>query len=385
MDLIYADYAATTPTDPRVLEAMMPYFTNDFYNAASTHQGGQNVQRVVMKARMDIARHLGGVMNEIIFTSGSTEGINLGIIGSARAASSEGGSGRRKVVTMLTEHAAVRDAAERCRLLGCDVVYLPADSEGRVSLEAAKEHIDSDTIIVCVMMVNNETGVVQDLKPLSDIAHQHGALFMTDATQGYGKLPINVDDLGIDILTLSGHKIYGPKGIGAVYIRQRKKFLCQIEPIMYGGGQEFGFRSGTINVPGVVGLALAGEIALSTLAEEAQRINALREHFEREVCKLSGVSINGAGACRNYNISNVLFRHVDVDRMMYDMPTVACSKGSACSSAKTKMSPVLFAMGLTEEQANASLRFSFGRDTTEQDVNRLLQEIHQAHARHYKP
>ena len=154
---------------------------------------------------------------------------------------------------------------------------------------------------------------------------------------------------------------------------------------MYGGGQEFGFRSGTINVPGVVGLALAGEIALSTLAEEAQRINGLREHFEREVCTLPGVSINGAGACRNYNISNVMFRNVDVEHMMREMPSIACSKGSACSSAKSKVSPVLLAMGLTEEQANASLRFSFGRGTTEHDVNRLLQEIHQAHARHYKP
>lgn len=383
MDLIYADYAATTPTDPRVLEVMLPYFTDEFYNAASIHQGGKHVQRVVMKARMDIARHIGGVMNEIIFTSGSTEGINLAILGAARAALAEGGSGRRKIVTMQTEHAAVRDAVEHCRLLGCEIVFLPADSEGRADIDAARQQIDANTILVSIMFVNNETGVVQDIASLSQIAHQHGALFMTDATQAYGKLPINVDALGIDILTLSGHKIYGPKGIGAVYLRQRKKFVPPIEPMMYGGGQEFGFRSGTINVPGVVGLALAGELALDSLADEAQRINVLREHFERNVCALPGVSINGAGACRNYNISNVMFRHVDVDHMMYDMPVIACSKGSACSSAKTKASPVLLAMGLSEEQANASLRFSFGRGTTESDVDRLLQEINRAHAHHF--
>ena len=384
MELIYADYAATTPTDPRVLEVMLPYFTDSFYNAASVHQGGLAAQRVVMKARMDIARHIGGVMTEIVFTSGSTEGINLAIIGAARAALAEGGSGRRKIVTMMTEHAAVRDAAEHCRKIGCEVVYLPADNNGRVDLEAAKHHIDTNTILVSIMMVNNETGVVQDLQPLSQIAHQCGALFMTDATQAYGKLPIDVDELGVDILTLSGHKIYGPKGVGAIYVRSRKKFLCPIEPMMFGGGQEYGFRSGTINVPGVVGLAEAGEIALQARVEESQRINGLRELFEREVCRLPGVSINGSGACRNYNISNVMFENTAIDAMVRGMPSVACSKGSACSTAKSKVSSVLLAMGRTEEQANCSLRFSFGRSTTEQDINRLLQEITRAHALHFK-
>jgi len=385
MELIYADYAATTPTDPRVVEEMMPYFSELFYNAASTHHGGMQAQRVVMKARMDIARHIGGVMNEIIFTSGSTEGLNLAIIGAARAALAEGGSGRRTIVTMQTEHAAVRDAAEYCRLLGCTIVYLPVDSDGCVDMDAAEQHINADTILVSMMMVNNETGVVQDLKKISQFARRHGALFMTDATQGYGKLPINVDELGVDILTLSGHKIYGPKGIGAVYIRQRRSFLCPIEPMMRGGGQEFGYRSGTINVPGVIGLATAGELAITTMVDESRRINGLRDHFERELCKLPRVSINGSGACRNYNISNVMFEGTNVDAMMRDMPSVACSKGSACSSAKTKVSPVLLAMGRTEEQANCSLRFSFGRNTTEQDVNRLLQEINRAHALHFTP
>lgn len=361
----------------------MPYFTESFFNAASGHQGGQTAQRAVMKARMDIARHLGGVMNEIIFTSGSTEGINLAIIGAARAAQAEGGSGRRKIVTMKTEHPAVRDAAEYCTRLGCEVVYLPVDTEGRVDVNAAHATIDDQTILVSVMIVNNETGVVQDIKPIADIAHQHGALFMTDATQAYGKIRLDVDELGVDILTISGHKIYGPKGVGALYVRARKKFLCPIEPMMYGGGQEYGFRSGTLNVPGIVGLASAGEIAIGSLVDESRRINALRERFELEVCELPGTRVNGSSACRNYNISNVMFQGVDVDAMMREMPFVACSKGSACSTSKSTASSVLLAMGRTEQEANSSLRFSFGRSTTEHDVVRLLQELKRAHAIHF--
>lgn len=383
MELIYADYAATTPTDPRVLEAMLPFFTESFYNAASTHAAGQTAQRAVMKARMDIARHIGGVMSEIVFTSGSTEGINLAVIGAARAALAEGGSGRRTIVTMKTEHAAVRDAAEYCRSLGCNIVYLPVDADGRIDMDAARNSINSDAIIVSVMTVNNETGVVQDLKSISELAHQHGALFMTDATQAYGKIPIDVDELGIDILTLSAHKIYGPKGIGALYVRSRKKFLCAIEPMMYGGGQERGFRSGTLNVPGIVGLAVAGEIALESRVSESQRINALREMFERQVLELPGTRVNGANACRNYNISNITFDHVNVDDLMRAMPAVACSKGSACSSSKSMASMVLLAMGLSEQQAESSLRFSFGRTTTEDHVIRLLQEVKRAHALHF--
>jgi len=384
MELIYADYAATTPTDPRVLEAMMPYFTDSFYNAASTHVGGQSAQRAVMKARMDIARHIGGVMTEIVFTSGSTEGINLAIIGAARAAVAEGGSGRRTIVTVKTEHPAVREAAEYCRQLGCNVLYLPVNADGMLDIDAARASVSSDTIMVAVMAVNNETGVVQDLRAISEIAHRHGALFMTDATQAYGKLPLDVDALGIDILTLSGHKIYGPKGVGALYIRSRKEFLCPIEPIMHGGGQEFGFRSGTLNVPGIVGLAVAGEIALESRESETRRLNELRERFEQGVLELPGTQVNGAGACRNYNISNITFNNVDVVELMREMKHVACSKGSACSTSKSMASMVLLTMGLSELQADSSLRFSFGRTTTEDHVIRLLQEVKRAHALHFK-
>jgi cysteine desulfurase len=259
------------------------------------------------------------------------------------------------------------------------------NADGVRDLDAAKASISSDTIMVAVMAVNNETGVVQDVRAISEIAHQHGALFMTDATQAYGKLPLDVDALGVDILTLSGHKIYGPKGVGALYIRSRDKFLCPIEPLIHGGGQEYGFRSGTLNVPGIVGLAVAGEIALESRESETKRLNELRERFEQGVLELPGTQVNGAGACRNYNISNITFNDVDVVELMREMKHVACSKGSACSTSKSMASSVLLAMGLSDHQADNSLRFSFGRTTTEDHVIRLLQEIKRAHVLHFKP
>lgn len=382
MDVLYADYAATTPLDPRVLEVMTPYFTDVFYNTASGHQPGLMAQRAVMKARMDVARHLGGVMSEIIFTSGSTEGINLAIIGAARAAMSAGGSGRNKIVTMRTEHPAVRDAATYCTRFGCEVVWIPVDNHGQIDLEAAREIIDDSTLLVSVMIVNNETGVVQDMRPISDIAHKHGAFFMTDATQGYGKVPIDVDAMGIDLLTISGHKIYGPKGVGAMYVRTRNKFSCPIEPMAYGGSQERGMRSGTLNLPGIVGLASAGEIALQDHAEETARVRNLRDTFEAGILQLPQTQINGVGANRSYNISNVLFGGVNVDHMLYDLPNIACSKGSACSNSKSTASSTLLAMGRTEQEANSSLRFSFGRNTTASDIDRLILEISRVHSRY---
>lgn len=382
MDILYADYAATTPLDPRVLEVMMPYFSDMFYNTASGHQPGLMAQRVVMKARMDVARHLGAVMPEIIFTSGATEGINLGIIGTARAAMANGGSGRRKIVTMRTEHPAVRDAATYCTSFGCEVAWMPVDEHGRLDLDAARELIDDNTLMVSVMIVNNETGVVQDLRSIADIAHEHGAFFMTDATQGYGKVPIDVDAMGIDLLTLSGHKIYGPKGIGAMYVRTRNKFSCPMEPMAYGGAQERGLRSGTLNVPGIVGLAAAGEIALAEHAEESARVGRLRDTFEHGILQLSNTSINGTGAPRSYNISNVLFGGVNVDGMMFELSNIACSKGSACSHSKSTASSALLAMGRSEAEANSSLRFSFGRTSTASNIDRLVSEISRVHSRY---
>ncbi len=375
MDMIYADYAATTPVDKRVIDAMMPYLTDVFYNAASSHAAGMQAQHAVMKSRMEIAGHIGARMNEIVFTSGATEAINLAVLGAARAARSEGGSGRTTIVTAHAEHAAVRDTAEYCAEHGFDVVWLPVDADGRIDLAAAALLINTSTILVSSMAVNNETGVMQDLKAISALAHARGALFMTDATQAYGKLPLNVDELGIDLMTFSAHKIYGPKGVGALFTRARKEQTCVLEPLMYGGGQERGMRSGTLNVPGIVGLATAGTIALAEHAEESARIRAYRDRFEQAMLTLPNVSINGSSAERGYNISNVCFHGVDADRLLIGMPHVACSKGSACSSAKPKPSPVLTAMGRSEADAHSSLRFSFGRFTTEADVDRLINDI----------
>ncbi|MCX6141059.1 MAG: cysteine desulfurase family protein [Candidatus Kapabacteria bacterium] len=379
MDSIYADYAATTPLDKRVLEAMMPYMTDVFYNAASSHALGMQAQHAVMKSRMEIAAHIGAKMNEIVFTSGATEAINLAILGAARAAQAPGGSGRSKIVTVHSEHAAVRDSAEYCAEHGIEVIWLSLDSEGRIDLDAAARSVDGNTILLCVMSVNNETGVMQDLKALSGIAHAHGALFMTDATQAFGKVPLNVDELGIDLMTFSAHKIYGPKGVGALFARARKDVTCALEPLMFGGGQERGMRSGTMNVPGIVGLAAAASIALTEHDEESKRIGALRERFETAMKALPNVSINGSGAPRSYNISNVCFCGVEADMLLIDLPHIACSKGSACSSAKPKPSPVLVAMGRSEADAHSSLRFSFGRFTTEEEVDRLIHDVSEAH------
>lgn len=375
MDSIYADYNATTPVDPRVVEAMMPYLTDVFYNASSTHAAGMEAQRVVMQARMQVASHIGGRMNEVIFTSGATEAINLAILGMARHETSE----RRRIVTCRTEHAAVVDACTYLETRGWPVTWLGVDGDGRIDIDEVRNALGSDTLLLSVMAVNNETGVKQDLRELATLAHAAGAYFMTDATQAYGKMAIDVDDIGIDLMTFSGHKIYAPKGVGALYVRSRKECTCELEPLQYGGGQERGIRSGTLNVPGIVALAHAGAVAHECLASDAERIGALRDRFEAAIMRLHGVHVNGRHEHRNYGTSNVRFDGTDVDIMLMYMPHVAVSKGSACASAKPKPSHVLTAMGQTAEQAACTLRFSFGRFTTSDDIDRLVAAITHAH------
>jgi len=395
MNLLFFDYAATTPLDPRVLEAMTPYLTEVYYNASSTHAGGLQAQQAVMQARMTIARHIGAKMSEIIFTSGATEAINLAILGLTRKArNGEWGIGngesapgtrhsapgtRKTIVTTGTEHAAVRDALEHCRECNWNVVQIPVNEHGVVDLEAARQLITDDTLMVCVMAVNNETGVIQDLKPLSDIAHEHGAVFMTDATQAYGKIPLNVEEQGIDMMTFSGHKIYGPKGVGVLYRRNPKNAPTELEPLSFGGGQEGGCRSGTLNVPGIVGMAEAGRLAFEQHASEVARVNELRERFEQAMLRLDGASVNGSGAPRSYNIANVTFPRVDVDTMLLDLPHLLVSKGSACSSAKPKPSHVLTSMGRSIDEAARTVRFSFGRFTTSEEVDQLIADVTAAH------
>jgi cysteine desulfurase len=379
MDFIYADYAATTPTDPRVVEAMMPYFSEVFFNASSMHDAGLRAQKEVMRARMDIAKHIGARMAEIIFTSGATEAINLAVIGAARKA---GTAERSRIVTAATEHAAMLDTCTYCKEHGHEVDFCTVDENGLVNLTELQRMVDHRTLMVSVMAVNNETGVKQNLKAISKIAHNNGALFMTDATQAYGKMNLNVDEMGIDLMSFSGHKIYGPKGIGALFMRKRRDLTCQLEAMQYGGGQEGGVRSGTLNVPGIVGFAEAGRIAHEIMMEEAERVNAMRLQFENAMKSLPNTVINGEGAERSYNVSNVCFHNVNVDKMLMDLENVAVSKGSACSSSKSGPSHVLSAMGRTPLQANSSVRFSFGRFTSKEEIQELIKAVTMAHEKH---
>lgn len=373
--MIYCDYAATTPLDKRVLAVMMPYLTDVFYNASSTHAPGMEAQQAVMKARAEIAKHIGARLQEIVFTSGATEAINLAILGMARR--SDGS--RNTIVTVASEHAAVLDACTHCEQLGLTVIKLGVDSDGHLDPNDLAAVVNDKTLLVCVMAVNNETGVVQDLKPLADIAHRAGAFFMTDATQAYGKMPLNVDDACIDLMAFSAHKVYGPKGLGVLFMRTRKEQTCALQPLQFGGGQERGVRSGTLNVPGIIGLAEAGRLAIEEHEAESLRVYALRKRFEEALGALEGVTINGQNQPRSYATSNITFEGCDADVLLMQLPHIACSKGSACSSAKPKPSHVLTAMGRTPKQAACSLRFSFGRFTTQEEIDRLIVDLSEAH------
>jgi cysteine desulfurase len=375
--MIYADNAATTPVDPEVLHAMLPFFTTTYGNASSNHAAGLAAAQAVMTSRAAVAKTIGAKLNEIVFTSGATEAINLAILGCAMRHAQYG---RSNIVTVRSEHPAVRDAAQQAERHGCTVTWLDVDADGRVEPSALQEAVSNNTLLVSIMVVNNETGVCQDLAPLSAIAHKAGAMFMTDATQAWGKIPLNVDELGIDLMTFSGHKIYAPKGVGALFVRQRKEHSCVLDPMQFGGGQENGLRSGTLNVPGIVALAKAGTMAMECMEADAARIAHLRDVFEHALVERLGVRVNGAAAKRSSTISNITFGpDVDVDLLVLSMPHVAVSKGSACSSAKPKPSPVLTAMGRTPQECSRSLRVSFGRFTTPDDCQNLIDAFLAAH------
>lgn len=380
MHLIYADYAATTPVDPRVVEAITPTLTEVYYNASSAHLGGMMANALVAKARKRCAAPIGAQPDEIVFTSGATESINLAIQGLATLKQLQRPDARRRIISVRSEHSAVRDAVTRCTDLGYDVQWVSVDHQGRVDLEHLARLCTPDTLLVSVMMVNNETGVVQDIAAISTIAHAAGAVMMSDATQAYGKMPVNVDELGIDLMPWSGHKIYGPKGIGALYVRGHGDHAVTLEPMVVGGGQERGIRSGTMNVTGIVGLGAASEISYADLESDAPRIRALRERFEAALRTLDGVEICGDGAPRGYNITNVVFHTVRVGDVLAGVPDVCCSRGSACHGASTSPSAALLAMGFSEAAAGNAARFSFGRYTTEADVDRLIAGITQTYA-----
>ena len=369
--MIYLDNNATTRIDPRVLDTMMPFLTDNFANAASTHPFGVSASDGVKQARQQVADLLGCETHELVFTSGATEAINLAIKGVADSY----GDTRKHIVTVQTEHKAVLDVCQYLESRGFEVTYLPVQPDGLLDMDTVKAAIRPDTLLVSVMLVNNETGVIQPVQEIATIAHNAGALFMTDATQAVGKLPIDVDNLNIDLLAFSAHKLYGPKGAGGLFIRQRRPNKVKLDPLLHGGGHERGLRSGTLNVPGIVGMGKAAELARVDMARDRQRIGQLCDQLETALLTIPGTRINGGTENRLYNTTNIYFENCDSDALIMGLDGIAVSNGSACTAASIDPSHVLLAMGLTETEAFSCLRFSLGRFTTEADVLAAVESV----------
>jgi len=369
-NIIYLDYNSTTQIDSRVLDAMMPFLKEDFANPSSTHHFGQKIFEKIKKARKEIADFINAEPNELIFTSGATEAINLAIKGVAESYNYKG----KHIITVSTEHKAVLDTCKDLERKGFEITYLPVNSDGLIDIEKLKKAIRNDTILVSIMYVNNETGVFQDIKEISSIVHEHAALFMTDATQALGKIEVDVDDLGIDLLCFSGHKMYAPKGIGALYVRDSGNKIKLI-PQTNGGGHEQGLRSGTLNVPGIIALAKACEISSQEMSQNKEIITEFREHLEKELLKLPNTSLNGNVLNRIFNTVNICFKGQDANVLIGRMKNVGISNGSACSSSIVEPSHVLKAIGLSDDEAFASIRFSLGKFNTTEDIETVIQKL----------
>ena len=369
---IYLDNHATTRTDPRVVEAMVPYFTEHFGNAASrSHAFGWKAEEAVDRARGQVAELLGADPREVVFTSGATESNNLAIKGAAAMYRRQGDH----VVTVQTEHRAVLDPCRRLEREGFRVTFLPVDRFGLVSPQQVAEALTPETILVSVMLANNEVGTLQPVAEIGAVCKARKILLHCDATQAVGKIPVNIDALGVDLLSLSAHKLYGPKGVGALYVRRRNPAV-RLEPILDGGGHERGMRSGTLNVPGVVGLGAACELAGSLMAEEADRCRRLRDRLhEGLTAALPGVTLNGHPVERLPNNLNLSFADVHGEALLMALRTIAVSSGSACTSASVEPSYVLRAMGVPDELAHGSLRFGVGRFNTEEEIDYTIEEV----------
>ncbi|HEY8665781.1 MAG TPA: aminotransferase class V-fold PLP-dependent enzyme, partial [Tepidisphaeraceae bacterium] len=369
---------ATTPVDPRVFEAMRPYFVEVFGNAASRSHGfGQIAAKAVDCSRELVAALLGAEPKEIIWTSGSTEANNLAIKGVAEMYRDKG----RHIITQVTEHKAVLDPCKKLQRDGYEITWLPVDRHGRVSAQQVAEAIRPDTILVSIMWANNEIGTVMPIRQIGEICHDSGVLFHTDATQAVGKERVDVQADNIDLLSFSGHKMYGPKGCGALYVRSRGPKV-RLAPLLDGGGHERGFRSGTLNVPGIVGVGAACEVALYEGGPEATRLNALRNRLQRAIfSKIDGVTVNGDEKHRLAHVTNLSFADIDGPQLLAALEEIAVSSGSACTSASMEPSYVLKALGVPNDLAYASIRFSLGKQNTEQEADyvadRLAQTVRQ--------
>ena len=371
--LIYLDNSSTTPTDPRVVDAMLPYFYNHPGNAASrNHPFGWQAEEAVDYAREQIARLIEVDPKEIIFTSGATESDNLALKGVFEMYARKG----NHIITAKTEHKAVLDSCKKIEKLGGQVTYLDVDREGLVNLDELEAAITDKTILVSVMFANNETGVVQNMKGIGEICARKGVLFMSDATQAVGKIPVNPKELGIHLMAFTGHKMYGPKGVGALFVN-RKNPRVKVTAQMDGGGHERGMRSGTLNVPGIVGFGKAAELARKEMAADAERLSKLRDKLETALMeKLEEVYINGSTEHRLPHICNLSFKHVEGEGLMMTFnQNIAVSSGSACTSASLEPSYVLIALGLGDDLAHSSIRFSLGRFTTEEEIDLTINAL----------
>ena len=364
---IYLDYQATTPMDPRVLDVMLPYFTARFGNPhARSHSYGWKAEEAVEQARKQIAALIGADEREIVFTSGATESNNLAILGAARFHG--GKAARRHIVTVATEHKCVLEACRHLKSEGFQVTYLPVGANGLVDLDRLADAVTSDTLLVSVMAVNNEIGVIQPIAEISRLCRAQGALFHSDAAQAFGKILLDVEAMSIDLMSITGHKVYGPQGIGALYVRRRPR--ARLAPLFHGGGQERGLRSGTLPLPLCVGFGAAAAVAAQEMAAEAQRLVGLRDRFLKVLAeRLGSVHVNGDLVQRIPGNLNLCFAGIDGEALMKDLDDLAVSSGSACTSAALEPSYVLRALGLEAENARGSLRIGFGRFTTEAEID----------------
>jgi cysteine desulfurase len=370
MKRVYLDHNATTPVEPEVLDAMLPYLREEFGNASSIHTPGQRARAAVETAREQVAALIGARVQEIVFTSGGTESDNHAISGAVSASHSPA----PHVISSPTEHEAVLNSCQQLEKEGVTLTYLPTNREGLIDLEELHRAITPETALITLMHANNELGTVQPLEEIGRIAKEHKVPFHTDAVQSAGKIPIDVNGLGVDLLSLSGHKFYAPKGIGALYIRSGTR----LQQFLYGGHHQRGFRPGTENVAGIVGLGKAAEIARTHLADDAARVGALRDRLERGLLQRVPQSrVNGGHAQRTPNTTNILFHGIEAEALVIalDLQGLACSTGAACSSGAVEPSHVLLAIGLTADEARSSIRLSLGRHTTQDEIDRALEII----------
>lgn len=369
---VYLDHNATTPCDPRVVEAMLPYFTEKFGNAASrTHSFGWEGEEAVEYAREQVAALIGAEPKEIVFTSGATEADNLAIKGVFELYAGKG----NHIITVATEHKAVLDTCGHIEKMGGEVTYLPVSPEGLIDLAELRAAIRPATILIAIMYANNEIGVIQPIREISRIAREQGVVFFTDAAQAVGKVPVDVNADGIDLMALSAHKIYGPKGVGALYVR-RKNPRVRLAAQMDGGGHERGMRSGTLNVPGIVGFGKACELCRLEMEADNGRIGALRDRLENALLELEQSFINGSREHRLPQTTNISFQYVDAEGLITAVnKNIALSSGSACTSASLEPSYVLKALGLDDALAHSSLRFGLGRFTTPEEVNYAIERL----------